>query len=617
MATDRIAYSFSFRYTDFPGVEMDRQSLGRQAGPLIDGPRVHCRTIVQRAATMASTGPFLDSSCVNNFACVYNPRVMKACWFVVLAFLSTSIPALAQCRFSPAGVGRTVTYRFASEATGSELVLHVALEFQIGPKGVEEIALPTQWAGETLHAITNLRVISDGIVLADVSEEVKQLRGEVGRPVFLAYDLKKDWVGPLINPRQFQLVLMPEYFEINGGNALVQPVFDVGQAVTANFDWQRLPSSWAVATSFGTDTSGAQRCQTHKGPWMEVVRALFAAGDFRVHHFQIGRRPAVLAVRGQWTFTDQEAIDSIRKTVGVVRDFWRDDNFPYFLVTLKPYDRDHGGMDGSAFTNAFWLYVSRLDSLSSALTIISHETFHLWNPLRMGLLSNEAASETGWFTEGFTRYYGPLVVYNAGVLSPSDYVDSLNQDLRRFSTSNDPLLRGRLVALWLDGAIRRESAGRRSLNNVMFDMVRGRSQPLTMNRIFETIDRYLSAGTRAEFHRIVQDHGDLLPPDPAPALGSCSRLSRENLPTFDLGFDFDGSRAANTVTGVEPDGPAFAAGLRNGQPMTGFSVYNGQTDRLATITIRGDAGDRKIAYLPQGKIVVVWQYHLVPGPGCR
>jgi predicted metalloprotease with PDZ domain len=497
------------------------------------------------------------------------------------------------------------------------LVLHVALEFQMGPKGVEKISLPPQYAGETLHAVTNLRVISDGIVLADTSEGVKQLRGDAGRPVILAYDLKKDWVWPLINPKQFHPVLMPEYFEFNGDNALVLPVIDGGQAVTANFDWQKLPSSWAVATSFGADTSGAQRCQTHKGPWIDVVQALFAAGDFRVHHFQIGRRPAVLAVRGDWTFTDQEAIDSIRKAVGVVRDFWRDDNFPYFLVTLKPYDRDHGSIDGSAFTNAFWLYVSRLDSLSSMLTTISHESFHLWNPLRMGLPSNGAAGATGWFTEGFTRYYAPLVAYNAGLLTPSDYVDSLNQDLRRFPTSNDPNLRGRVIALWLDGAIRRESRGRSSLKNVMFDMVRGHNQPITIQRVFDTIDRYLLADTRAEFRRIVQDNGDLIAPDPAPALGSCSRVSRENVPTFDLGFDLVGSQTANTVMGVEPEGPAFAAGLRNGQQYTGASVYNGQTDRLATITIRGDAGDRRIEYLPQGKTVVEWQYHLVQGQPCR
>ena len=96
---------------------------------------------------MTSTGPFKDSSCVKYFACGYNPRAMKASYFVVLAVLLTSIPARAECRFSTAGVGRTVTYRFVPEVTGSDLVLHVALEFQVGPKGVEEIVLPADANG--------------------------------------------------------------------------------------------------------------------------------------------------------------------------------------------------------------------------------------------------------------------------------------------------------------------------------------------------------------------------------------------------------------------------------------------------------------------------------------
>lgn len=43
---------------------MDWQSLRRQTGPLIDGPLVNSRTVVQRAATITLTGSFVDSSCV-------------------------------------------------------------------------------------------------------------------------------------------------------------------------------------------------------------------------------------------------------------------------------------------------------------------------------------------------------------------------------------------------------------------------------------------------------------------------------------------------------------------------------------------------------------------------
>jgi hypothetical protein len=77
---------------------------------------------------------------------------------------------------------------------------------------------------------------------------------------------------------------------------------------------------------------------------------LFAAGDFRLRQFSIGRRAAVLAIRGTWTFSDDDTISQIQKTVGIVRDFWKNDQLPYFLVTVKPYDRDRGSSNGSAPT---------------------------------------------------------------------------------------------------------------------------------------------------------------------------------------------------------------------------------------------------------------------------
>lgn len=142
---------------------------------------------------------------------------------------------------------------------------------------------------------------------------------------------------------------------------------------------------------------------------------MFAAGDFRIHRFQINRRPVVLAVRGKWTFSDQQAAASIKKVIGIVRDFFHDDDFPYFLVTLQPFEQDHHNNDGTAFRHAIWLYMARLDPFSTQLTQISHEAFHAWNIRRMGKLA-EAEDTIAWFHEGFTQYYAYLLLFRAGVL---------------------------------------------------------------------------------------------------------------------------------------------------------------------------------------------------------
>jgi len=530
--------------------------------------------------------------------------------FILLLMLSFAVAGLSQCRFPSSRVGRTITFSFVPENTASGTILHVTVQFEGNSRGFEQIEIPVEWAGEKLHAVSNLRALSSSTTIDDSGSGEKTIRYRPDFSVVLAYDLSKDWAGPLVHPYQFHPVVMPDYFEINGDNALVVPKLPRGALITANFDFHALPSGWSLATSFGASNDRGEYCQTSSGERDEVLfHALLAAGDFRIQRFRIGRRDAVLAVRGKWTFTDGQAVEEIRKIVGIVRDFWRDDHFPYFLVTLKPYDQDHGSGDGSAFTNAFWIYMSRLDPFETQLTQLAHESFHAWNPFRMGPYESYRAFD--WFKEGFTQYYAYKLVYLAGMMPLSAYVESLNRDLRLYPGSADPYIRGRGIALWLDGEIRRESKGKKSLNSVMLDMVHGVDKPLTLERILQTAGRYLTPAARRQFEGAA-NQGDVLLPAADAALPGCAALgvSMEELPVFDLGFDFAASRLANRVIGVREDGPAWRAGLRDGQKLTQLSVYNGQPDRLATFTIDAGGQPQVIQYYPRGKSVTAPQYRL-------
>jgi len=183
-------------------------------------------------------------------------------------------------------------------------------------------------------------------------------------------------------------------------------------------------------------------------------------------------------------------------------------------------------------------------------------------------------------------------------------------------SSNDPYVRGRVIALWLDGAIRRESRGEHSLDDVMFDMVRTGDQPITLARILDTAARYLSADGRGVLQRAVVDHGGLPAPDQAPSIGGCVRPYLQDLPTFELGLDLASSRATRQITSVVEGGPAFEAGLRDGQSLASVSVNKGDPDRLAKFTIHTGAGDRQITYYPRGKAVAAWQYRLDQSGTC-
>ncbi|MGB8031016.1 MAG: hypothetical protein WCF30_15290 [Terracidiphilus sp.] len=464
----------------------------------------------------------------------------------------------------------------------------------------------------------SLRAVSEGASLeGGVDDSSVKVHGPANHSVVVEYDLQRDWSGPLVNPLQFHPVLMPQYLEFTGSNALVRLDLPDQALETANFDWQQLPAAWTLATSFGTSALPTNRCQTFTGPWIRVNEGLYAAGDYRIHQFQINGQPAFLAVRGDWTFSDDEAIEDIRKVVGIVRDFWHDNAFPYFLVTLTPFDRDHGSADGSQFTNAFWMFVSRLDSLNGLLPTLAHESFHAWDPGEMGMVpSGYDENLIKWFREGPTEYYAQLLTYRAGELSASDYITSLNIALLRFPASNDEYVRGRVISLWLDGTIRRESGGKRSLDNVMFEMVRDGRQPYTLNRILDTAGHYLSPSSRTLLQEAVIQHGNLPAPAQLPILGNCARASLDDVPTFDLGFDFDQSRAEKIISGVVENGPAFNAGIRNGQMLLSSSYYKGNPDRLAKFTVHDDTGDNQITFYPRGKATLAWQYHLDQSEPC-
>jgi predicted metalloprotease with PDZ domain len=547
-------------------------------------------------------------------------RNVERCLLLLLGVLcGIACTAGAQCHFSQGGVGREVTYRFRPEVTADGLVMHVGMEFRAGADGRDVLVLPNEYAGEKLHAVTNLRVVSKGArLLEGKSADSIVIEARKGRMVEIAYDLKKDWTGPLVAPLQFHAVLLPEYFEFTGSNALVRLKQEEGAEETANFDWTELPTNWALATSFGTSAAGEQageRCQTYSGQWQKVEDGLYAGGDYRIRHFEIGQRPAILAVRGQWTFTDDEAMTQISKVIGMVREFWHDDDFPYFLVTLTPYEENRGGTDGSEFTNSFWLFLQPNGSVRADLPLIAHESFHAWDPKKMGRLTDKDYSDTKWFKEGFTEYYAQLLTYKAGERSAADYVGSLNKDLLLFPQSNDEYVRGRVIALWLDGEIRRESGGKHSLDDVMFAMVKGNAQPMTQARIFATADVYLSADSQALLRKAVEEHGELPAPETAPFVDACFRPALQETPTFDLGFDPRKTHETHMISGVVEGGPAFAAGLRDGQPSGRVSFNKNDPDRMVKIFVRVDGAEKEIDYYPRGKTVMAWKYR-ASGASC-
>ncbi|MFN7935529.1 MAG: hypothetical protein U0R19_19520 [Bryobacteraceae bacterium] len=465
------------------------------------------------------------------------------------------------------------------------------------------LIIPTAWGNATdlQNGIQNLRAI-EGTLTADT---LQTAHGQAR----IAYTLIQDWTGPLNERTRHRPHLDASHFEINTANALVYPDIDLARQVDASFTY-RLPASWTLATSFGADANPRpNHRQRFRGPWDAVSNAMFAAGDFRLSYLKTGKSTIVTAIRGRFSFTASEFDSQIAKLLQFERDFFRDQQFPYFLVTLAAYAPGQSGSGGGGFTNAFNLHTGPESKLSAdLLSLIAHETFHTWNPLKMGRQRGPSIT-LSWFTEGFTRYYQDIILLQAGTISQQQYLDSLNTRIRNYhwethSSSSRPgdLLpqRGNMLALWLDEQIRTQSKAKASLDQVMLALFaeRHRAPDLDKERILAAISRHIDAASFASFRQ--QLEGTVPVEAPRKARPDCSQREFIPLQQFDLGMDREALTVYRRVQSLRPGSAAANSGLQEGDEITGMSIYWNDTSKPVKLTTK--AGLR-VQYTPAGPTI--------------
>lgn len=562
-------------------------------------------------------------------------------FFFVCVFVLVSVASFGQCAFPSSPSENLLKYSFEPIIADDKMSLRVTLEFKGDSHGMVKLELPSEWAGQQHmeNSITELKALSPGTKLSDTeSPSEKELWFPPNTVVRLSYVLVKDWDGPLNSGTRFRADLSREYFHIVGINSLVHPDIDGLRVVDVQFDWQKLPPAWSLATSFGTDN----RCQSFHGLWKKALNSLFVGGDYRIYHTTLSGNALDFAIRGNWSFTGDEWVGQARKIMEFERTFWHDNDFPYFLVTLTPLGQDHGSSGGTTLTNSFMSHLSRLDPLTAdILGTLAHETFHTWNPGKIGYWPG-SDYPISWFYEGFTTYYQDVMLFRAGLMPFPDYVAAVDKNLREYElgegtdislqefirrhSADQSVLnqldhrRGAVLATWLDATIRRETGNRSSLDNLMFDLVaqnaayqrRHNGQPMTLDnkRIFRTTFRYIHRASMKEFRQYVEQGGSIRVTETA--LGPCVQSYAEESWKFDLGFDLSKSTESEDkrVFGVEPDSEAFHAGLRDGQKLASWSFYPGDPSKHVKLTIKDEDGKRVLTYYPRGYKMAVQQFRL-------
>jgi predicted metalloprotease with PDZ domain len=248
--------------------------------------------------------------------------------------------------------------------------------------------------------------------------------------------------------------------------------------------------------------------------------------------------------------------------------------------------------------------------------VIAHEFLHRWvgSDLR---IRDAGGADATWFSEGFTAHYARRTLFDAGLVDQAAFLD----DLRRTTSdgaASDPReyaeRRGAIFAAWIDAAVRRRSAGARSLDDVMRGLVaasrsaHGEALPLGVFR--DLLVQELGASGGDDLDRFVDPSAGAPIDLPSDAFGPCFEKVAAHESFYELGFDrrsLDGIPAV--LRRLVVGSAAEKAGVREGAIVLKAKVpLDVDTKHEVDLTVADHRGTKRIRYRPEGaRVVMRWQ----------
>jgi predicted metalloprotease with PDZ domain len=408
---------------------------------------------------------------------------------------------------------------------------------------------------------------------------------------------------------------------------------------------------WRVATALeptaGTRRGrfGAYRCASYE----ELVDSPVEMGTFRSARFAVLGVEHEIAIGGAVARLDIDrlAADLARVCTAHARMFEpRRRRLPFdrYLFLAMAVDDGHGGLEhrkSSALLCSrddlpFLGSKSRPEGYRRFLGLASHEYFHAWNVKRIRPavfrdldLARENYTPLLWLFEGFTSYYDDLALCRAGLITPQQYLQSLGETvtavLQRSGRLKQTLAessfdawikyykadenapnsivsyyqKGALVAAALDLSIRRRSAGRRSLDDVMRLLWRRFLQEgadyagLAPEDVAPAIEEATGIDLSRPLREWTQSTAD---PDLAALLEPLGvrvqRVPALDSPTFALLGCRMGNAAEGRIGQVFDGSPAQRAGLSAGDQLVALDGLRAAGPRLDRLLARCLPGDR-------------------------
>lgn len=503
--------------------------------------------------------------------------------------------------------------------------LEVNLKLQGNENGVTEILLPSSWAGQDklYLEISELHCLSADVKIQDTDQpEVKKISHPPNELIQISY---------LVTSREKQDVewyyrplIEQSYFFFFGHCFFIVPNINEQTPIQISIDWQAFPVDWALANSFGKQ----QQKQELFLPLSTFQHAVYIGGDFQVLQCDNEKAPIFIAIRGQWSFSNENLTHLVQTVIESQREFWNDFDFPYYLITVLPTGDDHH-MGGTGLVNAFSIFIGDFSEENEEdwkwlAWLLSHEHFHTWNGIKM--MSCAPEGSLFWFTEGFTEYYAVKLNYHNHLINLNDYLEHINTIMYDYyvsSVHNEnneriredfwnnwdvqrlPYVRGFLFALQWDRKIQEISQGQYCLDDFMralFKHTQENKLSFSQDDIQQVASLFLPFDVVEEdIKNYIVDGKTILPKENDINNGIFVEWME------DIGFNLQLTRSKGKIEGVRQDSKAFKAGLNNGQK---FISYQSIDQIISVLVLDRDGNPREFVYPKELSVRLVPQYVL-------
>lgn len=503
--------------------------------------------------------------------------------------------------------------------------LEVNLKLKGNESGVTEILLPSSWAGQDklYQEISELRCLSAEATIQDTDQpEVKKIIHPSNELIQISY-----YVTSKEKPEvewYYRPLIEQSYFFFFGHGFFIVPKTDEQTPIQISVDWQEFPEDWALANSFGNQ----QKKQELLLPLATFQHAVYAGGDFQILQCGDEQAPIFIAIRGQWSFSNEHLTHLVETVIDSHRKFWNDFDFPYYLITVIPTGDDHH-MGGTGLFNAFSLFIGDFSEENEGdwkwlAWLLSHEHFHTWNGLKM--MSCAPEGRLFWFTEGFTEYYAVKLNYRNHLIDLKDYLEHINTIMYDYyvsSVHNEtneriredfwnnwdvqrlPYVRGFLFALQWDRRIQETSQGQYCLDDFMRALLKHTQEnklSFSQDDIQQVASLFLPFDVVQEDMKNYIVDGKTIFPKENDIANGISVEWMEN-----LGFNLQLTKSKGKIEGVKLDSNAFKAGLTNGQK---FVSYKCNDQMISVLVLDRDGNLREFVYPKEFTVRLIPQYVL-------